>query len=112
MCLLEEDLLCVGGINSKRFYLIKISIHQIIKNIFDPKTIYCIYNCLDNSILCSIIDEKGNNYLVKYKYNEGNLIKIFEKEKAHDNYIWICIELNNMITASGGCDCLIKLWKS
>ena len=39
MCLLENDLLCIGGDNSKGFYLIKISTHQLIKNIIGPKTI-------------------------------------------------------------------------
>ena len=33
LCLLEDDILCVGGNNSKGFYLIKISTHQVIKNI-------------------------------------------------------------------------------
>ena len=37
MCLLEDDILCVGGYNSKGFYLIKISTHQLIKNILGPK---------------------------------------------------------------------------
>ena len=47
MCLLENDLLCVGGNNSKGFYLIKISTHQLIKNIIGIKTIYSINECLD-----------------------------------------------------------------
>ena len=56
MCLLEDDLLCVGGYNSKGFYLIKISTHQLIKNILGPKNIYSIIECLDGLFLCSIID--------------------------------------------------------
>ena len=64
MCLLENDLLCVGGYNSKGFYLIKISTHQLIKNIIRPIIIYCIDKCLDGLFLCSIIDEKGNNSLI------------------------------------------------
>ena len=32
MCLLEDDILCIGGNYSKGFYLIKISTHQLIKN--------------------------------------------------------------------------------
>ena len=63
--------------------------------------------------LCSIFDEKGNNCLVKYKYEEQNLKKIFEKEKAHDNYIYSCVELNERTIASGGYGngYSIKLWK-
>ncbi len=111
MCLLEDDILCVGGNNSKGFYLIKISTHQLIKNILGPETIYAINECLDGLFLCSIEDEKGNHSLVKYKYEEQNLKKIYEKEKAHDNYILSCVELNDGTIASGGCDYLIKLWQ-
>ena len=66
--------------------------------------------CLDGLFLCSIYDENGNHSLVKYKYEEQNLKKIVEKEKAHNNSIWSCVELNNGIIASGGDDKLIKLW--
>ena len=45
--MLDNDILCVGGCNSKGFYLIKISNHQIIKNILGPKIIYSIYECYD-----------------------------------------------------------------
>ena len=109
MCLLENDLLCVGGDNSKGFYLIKISSHQLIKNIIGPKTIYSINECLDGLFLCSIVDEKGNNSLVKYKYEEQDLKKIIEKEKAHYSDIYSCVELNNGTIASGDFN-LIKLW--
>ena len=111
MCLLEDDILCVGGNNSKGFYLIKISNHQLIKNIIGPKIIYCIKKCIDDLFLCSIIDEKGNHSLVKYKFEDLNLKKVFEKEKAHDSHIYSCTELNNGIVVSGGGDNLIKLWK-
>ena len=103
MCLLENDVLCIGGENSKGFYLIKISTHQLIKNIIGPKYIYSINECLDGLFLCSIIDEKGNHSIVKYKYEEQNLKKIIEKEKAHNKDIYSSI-------ASGGYVDLIKLW--
>ena len=111
MCLLENDLLCVGGNNSKGFYLIKISNHQLIKNIIGPQIIYSINKCIDGLFLCSIVDEKGNNNLVKYKYEEQDLKKVVEKGKAHNSTIYSCVELNNGIIASGGSDNLIKLWK-
>ena len=43
LCIIEDDILCVGGKNSKGFYLIKISNHQIIKNIIGPKVISSIF---------------------------------------------------------------------
>ncbi len=51
MCLLDDDILCVRGNNSKGFYLIKISSHQIIKNIYGPKIINSIIQCLDGLFL-------------------------------------------------------------
>ena len=112
MCLLEEDILCIGGGNSKGFYLIKISNHQFIKNIYGPKTILSIVECADGLILCSIKDDNWNNCLVKYKYENLNLTKIVEKNKAHNNTIYSCIELFDGIIASGGDDYSIKLWSN
>ena len=48
---------------------------------------------------------------MKYKYEEQDLKKVVEKEKAHDGDIYSCVELNDGIIASGGDDCLIKLWE-
>ena len=117
MCKLDDDILCIGGDNSKGFYIIKISTHQLIKNIIGPKRIYsiyeciAIYECIDGLFLCSTINENGNNAIAKYKYENGNMNKIIEKEKIHESYIYTCIEFNEgKIVASGGNDNLIKLW--
>ena len=114
LCLLDDDILCVAGINSKGFYLIKISNHQLIKNIIGPKEIYSINECIDGLFLCSIIDDKDNHNLVKYKYDNLNLIKVTEKIKAHNNYICSCAELNDGEIASGGegDNYSIKLWSN
>ena len=50
---------------------------------------------------------------MKYKYEEQNLKKMFEKEKAHDKDIFSCVELNDGTIASGGegDGYSIKLWK-
>ena len=50
---------------------------------------------------------------MKYKYEEQNLKKIFEKEKAYDGNIYSCIELYDGTIASGGRGdgYSIKLWK-
>ncbi len=50
---------------------------------------------------------------MKYKYEEQNLKKIVEKEKAHDSSIYSCVELNDGIIASGGFgdEYSIKLWE-
>ncbi len=111
MCLVEKDLLCIGGTNSKGFYLIQISSHQVINIILGLKYIYSIYKCLNGDLLCAVIDENWNNTLVRYKYDGQNLEKIVEKENAHNSNIFSCVELNDGTIASGGSDKLIKLWK-
>ena len=108
--LLNDEILCVCGSNSKGFYLIKISTHQIIKNIFGPQTIFSIYQCYDGLLLCSVRNKNGNSALIKYKYENHNMNKIIEKDKVHKGDIYTCIELNDGIIASGGEDKLIKLW--
>ena len=111
MCKLDDDILCIGGNNSKGFYIIKISTHQLIKNIVGPKRIFSIYECFDGLFLCSIINENGNHAIAKYKYENENMNKIIEKEKVHESAINTCIEFNNgKIVASGSGDKLIKLW--
>ena len=113
MCLLEDDILCVGGENSKGYYLIQISNHQLIKNIIGPQLIYSINKLWNNLFLCSIIDGNKNNNLVIYKYENQCLRKISEKENAHKrDCIYACVELFDGTIASGGSDSLIKLWKS
>lgn len=110
LCLIENDILCVGGGQSKGFYLIKISNHQIIKNIIGPKIIWSINKCFDGLFLCSIVDENNNNSIVKYMFKDNNFIKIYEKEKAHEDFIFSCVELKDVSVASGGKDKIIKLW--
>ena len=65
---------------------------------------------LDGFFLCSIEDEEGKNSLVKYKYDNLKLEKLFEKEKAHNGNIWSLLELNDGTIASAGADDVIKLW--
>ena len=112
LCLLEKDILCVGGRNSKGFYIIKISTHQVIKTINGSiTTIWTVEKCMDDLILCSI-DHDGKHNLVKYKFKDGNFNEITEKVKAHNKNIHSCVEINEEFVASGGEDKLIKLWKS
>ena len=108
--MIKEDVLCVGGANSKGFYLINIQNHQLIKNILGPQVIYSINECLDGLFICSIINENSNHTIVKYKYENENMKKIIEKEKPHEANINACIELSDGSIASGGSGKTIKIW--
>ena len=112
LCIIQKDILCVGGINSKGFYLINIPNHQLIKNIINHQNIYSIYKCIDELILCSIKNENGNCAIAKYKYENEDMVIIVEKEKTHESDIFTCIELNDGTIVSGSDDKLIKLWRN
>ena len=112
LCKLNENVLLVGGKNSKGFYLINISNHQLIKNILGPQIIYSIYECYDGLFLYSIKNEKSIYAIVKYKYENEDMKKVVERERVHDGSIYTCIKLNDGTVASGGGDSLIKLWRN
>ena len=110
MCLLNKNLVCVGGINFKGFYIIQISNHQLIKNIVGPKIIWSIIKCRDDLFLCSLIDKNGNKSLIKYEFKDFDFKPIFIMENAHNNNIYSITEINGKLIASGGSDQLIKIW--
>ena len=111
MCLINKNILCVGGTNYKGFYLINISNHQIMKNIIGYNSIFFINKCNDGMLLCSIVDENEWNYVCKYKYENGDLIKKYIKFKPNEYIAFTIVELENGIFATGGMDKEIKIWK-
>jgi len=115
MCLINEDILCVAGLNSTGLHFIRISSHNLIKNenknIGEPKSITCINSFSNGLILCALKDNNNNNTLVKYQCDDNlNLEKISEKEQAHSKEIFSCVGLNNGMIVSGGEDATIKIW--
>ena len=111
LCLINNKILCVGGSNSKGFYLINLSNHHLIRNIHGPEIIYSIYKCFDGLFLCSIKNNNGNLAIAKYRYENKEMKKIFEKENIHEQgkIVYTCFELNNRLVVTGGEDKLIKL---
>jgi len=97
--LFEDDLLFIGG--RGELYLIKISTHEIIKNVEIPGVIWSLFKCIDGNILFGVWDGFKNNNIIKYKYENQEFIKIARERKAHHNYIYNVIELDNGIIISG-----------
>ena len=48
--------------------------------------------------------------LRQWKIEEDNLILVSKKEKAHDNYISVLLNMGNGFIASGSGDDTIKIW--
>ena len=111
MCLINNNLLCIGGNDSGGFYLINIFNYDINQIICELKWIYCIYLCKDNSIIFG----GRNNILIdnifRFFYNGKKFIIIEKKKCAHDDTILTICELNNGIIISGGNDRKINFWK-
>ena len=107
LCKLDDDILYVGGNNSKGCYLIKISKHQIVKYITDPSDVLFIFK-LFNNYFVSLIYKNKHYSLVMYKYDKQNLYKKIVKEKVTDYYSFFA--LNEEMFALGECD-LITIWR-
>ena len=109
LCKLDDDILCGGGMRG--FYLIKISTHQLIKNIMNSIQIFSLSKCLNGFFLCHIF-ENGHYSLVKYKYKNLNMCKEIEKENPYSGSDSNFIEFNNdFIISSQYQDYDIIIWK-
>ncbi len=108
MCIITNDILCIGGINNNGFYLIQISTKQLLKKINGPKTIFSIIKCSDGLSLCSFINNDGKNFIGKFEYKNKDLkfrIKISEEYTINS-----FVELEGQIIATGDNNGLIKIW--
>ena len=96
ICLLDKDILGVGGRDNYGIYLIRISKYELIENITSLYSINSIIKCKNN------IDD--NNFFLCSGYYKGQTISIYKykNEKleltkqiynAHSNEICLCIEL-------------------
>ena len=103
ICLIDENLLAIGGLN--KIILYNISIHEISKTIYTESQIICIKKLGDN-IFCG--DVSGN--LSQWKLNKEDLVLFDEKKKAHQNKIATIVQFENGIV-SGSNDCNIKIWE-
>ena len=103
MCLLNEKILGVGGLND--LFLINIEEHQVINKI-SGIAVTSIIKCSDGLFLCAL-NENGKNSLVKY---DIKLNPVYKKEIAHESKILSLDELNDGIIVSGGEDNVIKFW--
>ena len=108
MCIIINDILCIGGINNNGFYLIKISTNELLNKISGPETIFSIIKCYDGLSLCSFINNDGKNFIGKFEYKNKDLkfrIKISEEQVINS-----FVEMERQMIASGDNNGLIKIW--
>ena len=114
MCLFNENLLFIGG--DGVISLIDIKKYELIMKFEIDGVILSLNKSLDENIFCSIFNLNRNNHIIKYHYDNGNLVKIYEKKKAHNNPIFNCFQLKNgiIVSAEGRKNTdsyQIKFWK-
>lgn len=103
----KENILLIGGSNNNGIYLIDTDNYQIISNFLKNFEIYSIIKLKNGNILigCKSSDDY---YLIEYKYDNNNLIKIKSKNKSHSNSIIGLLELKDEVIISCSCDRSIK----
>ena len=105
-CMIRKDLLLIGGINM--IYIINVNKYKQINQIEIPNGGWIYGTCMLNHNI--IITGDSNGSLIKWKIEEDNLIEIYKKENAHDNSIYIILNLNNEHIVTGSDDITIKIW--
>ena len=110
MEMINNDILCIGCRDFFGFCFIKISTHQIMLRIKGPRIIFSLIKCKNDSFVASMIDENNKISIVKFKYNNVDLVKIYENNQNHDKLILNLTELNNGEIAAGSNDGIIKFY--
>ena len=102
LCMMNERYLCVGG--KDKITIIDVYQKNIIREIEDKGTHYCLYKLNDNILLsgkeCDI---------TQWKICQNNLTLMCTKEKAHQDSIRKIIKFNKFIVTCSS-DKSIKVW--
>ena len=118
ICLLDKDILGVGGRDNYGIYLIKISTYEfvkIIKSLYSINSIIKFKNTVEDNNLFLCSGYYNGQTISIYKYKDENLELIKQIYNAHSNEICLCIQLerknNEIIIASMEYNKnFIKLW--
>ena len=116
ICLINSDIFAINS-NNKGIYLIKISTHEVIKNISNNSTFTYLFKARNETIFTGefFSDSFGEKYEIEqWEINDNGLdwMIISKKEFVHDYYISSIIELNDGSIVSASFDNSVKVWKS
>ena len=104
--MINNDLLLIGGYNM--IYIINVNEYKKIRQIDIPNTGYINATCKLNSNIIIIGDDFGS--LMKWKIEKDNLILISKKENAHNDHIYVILNLFNRHIITSSSDNTIKIW--
>jgi len=103
--MITKDLLFITGYN--KISIINVNNYKL--RIIDvPRSGYIFGVCMLNQNMLLTGEQEGN--IRQWRIEDDNLILVSKKEKAHDNYINVVLNLGNGHIASGWRDETIKIW--
>ena len=105
-CMINNDLLLIGGCNM--IYIINVNEYKKIRQIDIPNTGFICATCKLNYNIIIIGDKNGS--LMKWKIEKDNLILISKKENAHNDHIFVILNLFNRNIITSSRDNTIKIW--
>ena len=105
MIMMRKDLLLITGEN--KISIINVNNYKL--RIINVSEAGCIYGvCILNQNMLLTGDDQCA--IRQWRIEDDNLILISKKEKAHDNWIRVLLNLRNGHIASGSDDEKIKVW--
>ena len=104
--MIRKDLLLVPGTN--KISIINTNEYKLVRTIEVPNSSLITGVCLlsKNMLLTGDYKEK----ILQWKIEGDNLVLISKKEKTHDDYINVLLNLGNGLIVSGSDDSTIKIW--
>ena len=104
--MIKKNLLLIPGTN--KISIINTEQYKLIRTIEVPNSNLIMGVCLLNKDILLTGDYTGA--IRQWKIEENNLILMSKKEKAHDSWINVLLNLGNGLFASGSDDKTIKIW--
>ena len=104
--MIKKDLLLIPGEN--QISIINTNQHNLVRKIEVPGSSWIFGVCMLNKNM--LLTGDCSYTLRQWKIEGDNLILVSKKEKAHDNYIYVLLNMGNGFIASGSGDNTIKIW--
>ena len=104
--MIKKDLLLIPGNN--QISIINTNQHNLVRKIEVPGSSWIYGVCMLNKNM--LLTGDYSYTLRQWKIEGDNLILVSKKEKAHDGYISVLLNMGNGFIASGSADNTIKIW--
>ena len=104
--MIKKDLLLIPGYN--QISIINTNQHNLVRKIEVPGSSWIYGVCMLNKNM--LLTGDSSNTLRQWKIEGDNLILVSKKEKAHDNDIYVLLNMGDGFIASGSADKTIKIW--